>query len=170
MRREHCESPAIACAADYRAGGPIMKSVFNPAVHRELQDRVQRLTPQHRAQWGTMSAAQMVAHLTDSLKMASGELEVAPKKVPIRFSPLKELVLYVLPIPKGLPTAPELIARKPGDWTAEIASLREQLNGLVERGAEALAPSHPAFGTLSPKQWGVLVYRHMDHHLRQFGV
>ncbi len=147
-----------------------MKSIFNPAVHRELQDRVQRLMPQQQPQWGKMSAAQMVAHLTDSLKMASGELEVAPMKVPIRFSPLKELVLYVLPMPKELPTAPELITRKPGEWTAEVASLREQLNGLVERGAEALAPSHPAFGTLSAKQWGVLVYRHMDHHLRQFGV
>jgi hypothetical protein len=147
-----------------------MKSVFNPAVHRELQERVQRLKPQQQAQWGKMSAAQMVAHLTDSLKMASGELECTPKKVPLRFSPLKELVIYVLPIPKGVPTVPELIARKPGEWTAEIADLREQLNGLVERGAEALAPSHPAFGTMSPKQWGVLVYRHMDHHLRQFGV
>jgi hypothetical protein len=147
-----------------------MKSVFNPAVHRELQERVQRLKPRQEAQWGKMSAAQMVAHLTDSLRMASGELECTPKKVPIRFSPLKELVLYVLPIPKGVPTVPELIARKPGEWTAEIADLREQLNGLVERGAEALAPSHPAFGALSPKQWGVLVYRHMDHHLRQFGV
>jgi hypothetical protein len=147
-----------------------MKSVFNPAVHRELQDRVQRLMPRQPPRWGTMSAAQMVAHLTDSLKMASGELEVAPKKVAIRFSPLKELLIYVLPIPRGVPTAPELIARKPGEWTAEIASLREQLNGLVERGAEALVPSHPAFGSMSPKQWGVLVYRHMDHHLRQFGV
>ena len=147
-----------------------MKSVFSPAVHRELQDRVQRLTPQRQPQWGRMSAAQMVVHLTDSLKMASGELEVTPKKVPIRFSPLKELVLYVLPIPKGVPTSPELIARKPGDWTAEIADLREQLNGLVERGAEALAPSHPVFGTMSARQWGVLVYRHMDHRLRQFGV
>lgn len=147
-----------------------MKSIFQPAVHRELQDRVQRLTPQQRPQWGKMSAAQMVVHLTDALRMASGELEVAPKKVALRFSPLKELVLYVLPIPKGLPTAPELIARKSGEWTAEVAELRDQLNGLVERGAEALAPTHPVFGPLSAKQWGVLVYRHMDHHLRQFGV
>lgn len=150
--------------------GRAMKSVFHPAVHRELQERVQRLTSHKQPRWGKMSAAQVVAHLTDSLRMASGELEVAPKKVPIRFSPLKELVIYVLPIPKGVPTSPELIARKPGEWTAEIADLREQLNGLVERGTEALAPSHPAFGTLSPKQWGVVVYRHMDHHLRQFGV
>lgn len=117
-----------------------------------------------------MTALQMVAHLSDSLRMASGEIEVAPKRVPIRFAPLKQLVLYVLPIPKGAPTSPELIGRKPGDWSAEIAGLREQLNGVVERGAEALAPAHPAFGRLSAKQWGVLIYRHMDHHLRQFGV
>ncbi len=117
-----------------------------------------------------MTALQMVAHLSDSLRMASGELEVAPKRVPFRFSPLKELVLYVLPVPKGVPTSPELIARKPGDWSVEVASLREELNGLVERGPEALAPVHPAFGRMSAKQWGVLIYRHMDHHLRQFGV
>ena len=147
-----------------------MKSLFNPRDHRDLQDRVQRLKADIKPQWGTMTAVQMVAHLSDSLRMASGELEVAPRKVPFRYSPLKELVLYVLPMPKGLPTAPELIARKPEDWTAEVADLRDQLNGLVQRGAEALAPEHPAFGALSAKQWGVLVYRHVDHHLRQFGV
>jgi len=76
----------------------------------------------------------------------------------------------VLPVPKGLPTARELIARKPSDWSIEVADLRDQLNGLVQRGAEALAPAHPAFGRMSAKQWGVLIYRHMDHHLRQFGV
>jgi hypothetical protein len=147
-----------------------MKTLFNPRDHRVLQDRVQRLKAEARPLWGTMTAVQMVAHLADSLRMASGELEVAPKKVPFRYSPLKELVLYLLPMPRGLPTAPELIGRKPGDWTAEVADLRDQLNGLVQRGAEALAPEHPAFGPLSAKQWGVLIYRHMDHHLRQFGV
>jgi hypothetical protein len=147
-----------------------MKSLFNPRDHRELQDRVQQLRTDQKPVWGRMSTVQMVAHLADSLRMASGELEVAPKKVPFRYSPLKEFVLYVLPIPKDLPTSPELIARKPGDFTAEVAELRDQLNGLVQRGAEALAPEHPAFGRLSARQWGVLIYRHMDHHLRQFGV
>lgn len=147
-----------------------MKSLFNPRDHRELQDRVQQLRTDQKPVWGRMSTVQMVAHLADSLRMASGELEVAPKKVPFRYSPLKEFVLYVLPIPKDLPTSPELIARKPGDFTAEVAELRDQLNGLVQRGAEALASEHPAFGRLSARQWGVLIYRHMDHHLRQFGV
>jgi hypothetical protein len=147
-----------------------LKSLFNPQDHRELQDRVQRLKTDQTPQWGKMTAVQMVAHLSDSLRMASGELEVAPKKVPFRYSPLKELVLYVLPMPKGLPTSPELIARKPGSWSEEVADLRDQLYGLVQRGAEALSPTHPAFGTFSAKQWGVLIYRHVDHHLRQFGV
>ena len=147
-----------------------MKSIFNSRDHLELHERVQRLTTSQKPQWGTMTPLQMVAHLSDSLRMASGELEVAPKKVPLRFAPLKQLVLYLLPMPKGVPTSPELVRRKPGDWSEEIAGLREELNGLVERGAEALAASHPAFGKLSAKQWGVLIYRHMDHHLKQFGV
>ena len=147
-----------------------MRTIFNPRDHLELHERVQRLSTNQKPRWGRMTPLQMVAHLSDSLRMASGELEVAPKKVPFRFSPLKDLVLYVLPVPKGVPTSPELIARKPDDWSVEIAGLREELNGLVERGAEALAPVHPAFGKMSAKQWGVLIYRHMDHHLRQFGV
>src|SRR4029453_2611428 len=113
-----------------------MKTIFNPRDHLELHERVQRLTTTQTARWGKMTPLQMVAHLSDSLRMASGELGVVPKKVPLRFLPLKQLVLYLLPIPKGLPSSRELIGRKPGDWTTEIAALREELNGLVERGAE----------------------------------
>ena len=147
-----------------------MKSVWNAADHRELQERVARLTPQHQARWGKMSALQTVVHLSDALRMASGELVVAPKNVPVRYPPLKQLLIYWLPMPKGLPTAPELIARQPGDWTEEVAELRRQLDALVRRGTGALAATHPAFGRMSAKDWGVLVYRHTDHHLRQFGV
>jgi hypothetical protein len=147
-----------------------MRSIFNPRDHLGLHERIQQLKTTSKARWGRMTALQMVAHLSDSLRMASGELEVAPKKMPFRFSPLKELVLYVLPVPTGVLTSPELIARKPADWSIEVADLRDQLNGLVQRGPEALAPIHPALGKMSAKQWGVLIYRHMDHHLRQFGV
>ena len=63
-----------------------VKSLFNSQDHRELQDRVQRLNADQKPQWGKMTAVQMVAHLSDSLRMASGELEVAPRKVPIRFA------------------------------------------------------------------------------------
>jgi hypothetical protein len=147
-----------------------MKSVWNASEHRELQQRVERLTPEHAASWGKMTASQMVVHLTDALRMASGELPVAPKNVPIRYPPLKQLLIYWLPMPKGLPTAPELIARKPMEWALDVAELRRHLDEFVGRGPGRAAAAHPAFGRMSPKLWGVLVYRHMDHHLRQFGV
>ena len=147
-----------------------MKSIWNPANRRELQERVGRLTPQSPAAWGKMNAPQMVVHLTDSIRMATGELAVATKKLPIRYPPLKQLLICWLPMPKELPTAPELIARKAGDWNAEVAEFQSQLEGLVRRGPDGLVPEHPAFGRMSPKLWGVLVYRHTDHHLRQFGV
>jgi hypothetical protein len=147
-----------------------MKSLWNAPDHAELQQRVARLTPRHAAKWGKLSAPQVVVHLTDSLRMASGELVVAPKNVPVRYPPLKQLVIYWLPMFKGLPTAPELVARAPGEWNDDIAALRRELDSLVRRGTGAVAPAHPAFGRMSPREWGVLVYRHMDHHLRQFGV
>lgn len=97
-----------------------------------------------------------------------GDLKVAPKKSPIRYPLLKQLIVYVAPFPKGVPTAPELIAREPREWTDEVADVQS----LLERAAASRTdawPEHPAFGTLSKRAWGVLIYRHMDHHLRQFG-
>lgn len=147
-----------------------MKSIWNPQDQRELHDRIGRLTPATPRQWGKMSAPRMVVHLCDALKMASGELPVASKKLPIRHPPLKQLIIYVLPFPKNAPTAPELIARAPSEWTADVTELHTRLDEFVRRGPSAAASEHPAFGRLTGKNWGVLVYRHMDHHLRQFGV
>ncbi len=148
-----------------------MKSIWNDPEYRELQARVNQLTPEHTPRWGRMSATQMVVHLCDALRMASGELPVAPKDNPVlRYPPMKQLVLYWLPFPKGVPTSPELLARAPGDWPAEVADLQAELDRFVSRGPRSTADRHPVFGRMSCRQWGVLVYRHMDHHLKQFGV
>ncbi len=149
-----------------------MKSMWDEGGPREMRDRVARLTPERASGWGKMSAPQMVCHLADSLKMALGELQVASKNLPIRYPPLKQLIVYVAPFPKNAPTAPELLARPPRDWPAEIAELQALVDRFAARGRDAHAPwpDHPAFGTMSHRAWGVLTYRHMDHHLRQFGA
>ena len=147
-----------------------MKSIWKAEDQRALQERVRRLTPAHQARWGRFTAPQMVAHLCDSLRMASSELPVAAKRVPIRYPPLKQLIIYVLPFPKSVPTAPELLARAPGDFAADCAELARRIDAVVEAGPAALAREHPAFGTMNESLWGVLIYRHMDHHLKQFGV
>ena len=147
-----------------------MRSLWDPSARRELRDRLARLTPASERRWGTMSAPQMVAHLADCMRMAQGDLVVPSKNLPIRFTPLKELILYVLPFPKNAPTAPEVISRAPLDWATECASLGTMIEQFGERDPSATWPEHPAFGKLSGKQWGVLAYRHTDHHFRQFGV
>lgn len=147
-----------------------MKSIWNEADYRELCTRVDRLTPQAPARWGRMNAPQMVCHCTDALRMINGDLPAAARKMPIRFTPLKQLIIYWLPFPKGAPTAPELRSRVPQEWHGEVEALRRELAAVVKRGVSGPFVPHPAFGKLTPRAWGVLGYRHMDHHLKQFGV
>ncbi len=147
-----------------------MNSLWEEPARRGLRDRIARLTPAQPARWGRMAAPAMVAHLADSLRMAVGDLHVASKRLPLRYPPLKQLVVHWLPIPKNVPTAPELIQRPPGDWTSEVSALDALLEQFARRDRGGAWPDHPAFGALTGAQWGVLVYRHMDHHLRQFGV
>jgi hypothetical protein len=148
-----------------------MKSMWEAPRQREIRDRVARLSPENRGGWGKMSAPEMVCHLAESLKMALGDLPVMARKIPIRYPPLKQFIIYVAPFPKGVPTAPELIARSPQAWQADVAELQGLVDRFVARANEATPwPEHPAFGKLSRRAWGVLVYRHMDHHLRQFGA
>jgi Protein of unknown function (DUF1569) len=140
-------------------------------VARGIRDRVARLSPDCTARWGRMSTQQMVCHLTESLKMALGELRVEPKRLPIRYPPLKQLVVYAAPFPKNAPTAPELvITATPLPWSDDVARLETLIDRFTSCAADSEWPEHPAFGRLSRRAWGVLAYRHLDHHLRQFGV
>jgi hypothetical protein len=121
--------------------------------------------------WGKMSAPRMLRHLAQAMWMATGELPVKPKKLPLRFFPLKQLAIYVVPFAKGLPTAPELLEGDGESIELARADLHKAIDSfLSHKESGSLAPAHPAFGTMSTRDWGVLALRHMDHHLRQFGV
>ena len=147
-----------------------MKTLWDESSRHELKDRLGHLQGDAQARWGRMNAPQMLKHVVSAMQMANGELETAPKNLPIRFPPLKQLMIYWLPWPQGAPTAPELLNQEPGEWAEGIAQLRAQIDGFGARDRNATWPIHPAFGKLTPKAWGVLTYRHIDHHLRQFGV
>jgi hypothetical protein len=113
----------------------------------------------------------MLAHLVDALKMTLGELAV-PDRGPVllRLPPLRHAIIYWLPFPKGAPTSPVLLARAATDWDGELRDLNELLARFAARRPDDAWPEHPAFGALDGRDWGTLVFRHMDHHLRQFGV
>lgn len=145
-------------------------TLWNSDARKELMARVERLDSSATARWGRMNASQMLAHLTNWMKMATGELSTRPKNVPLRFTPVKQLAIYVLPFPKGVPTAVELITREPEEWSTERSVLLRYLDEFESMHRGKPFPAHPAFGYLTPEAWGVLGYRHTDHHLRQFGV
>ncbi|HEY6065026.1 MAG TPA: hypothetical protein VIY96_02660 [Thermoanaerobaculia bacterium] len=147
-----------------------MKSLYHDVRRRELKERLGRLTPETRAQWGKFDAPRMVVHCTDALQMALGRIPTTPKNLPIRHAPLKQLFVYWLPWPKGAPTAPELLRRTPAEWEAEVSGLLALMEEAGSVPPDFVWPAHPAFGRMSRRAWGVLGYRHLDHHFRQFGV
>jgi hypothetical protein len=151
-----------------RAGD--MKSVWDLAMRGELKLRLSALSENQTPQWGKMSAARMVVHIADSFRSSIGELYVKPKWSPLQYSPLRDWVIYRLPFPKNVPTAPELVARVPGEYAAEVALLESLIDRFATRHREGAWPVHAAFGRLSGDDWGVLMYRHTDHHFRQFGI
>ena len=148
-----------------------MKSIFNAEARTQLHDRIARLTPDSKPAFGKMNVNQMVVHCTGGIDMFIGRLKVAPKSGPLSIPLLRYLVIYVLPWPHGAPTAPELIPpANPGDFRENVAKLQEAMERIGARGSEASFDPHPAFGALKGKDVGALVGRHVDHHLRQFGV
>ncbi len=146
-----------------------MKTLWNETNRRELHARIARLTPTTTPVWGRMNAPQMVAHLAEAVRMATGETPIAMRKTAYRYPVIKHLLVYLVPIPKGLPTAREL-QRVPRAWDVEVADLRGMLEKFAARDRNSPWPPHPALGPLGPHAWGVLTLRHCDHHLRQFGV
>lgn len=146
-----------------------MKTLWNSADRKEMQERARRLQPGAQPAWGRMNAPQMVAHVADQLRMTLGKIQPRIMRTPARFFPIKQLFIYLLPWPKGAETIPELIARAPGQWGTEIDEL-VALIAEFEQHRPAQWPVHPLFHRLSRRAWGRLAYRHLDHHFTQFGV
>jgi Protein of unknown function (DUF1569) len=148
-----------------------MSTAWDPSLRSSFVERAGKLTADAKPLWGRMNAGAMMAHLNDSLRMAFGDLPCKSKKLPLRYKPVRRLFIYYLPMPKSAPTAPELMARCSG---ALLDDERRNFAQLLDRCA-AMTPAskfgeHPAFGDLDYKEYGALIAKHTDHHLRQFGL
>lgn len=150
-----------------------MPTMFDPNDRAAMLARLRRLGPQSERRWGKMTAPQMVWHLGAQLRHCLGEIDVAPRGNALLHSALfKWLVIdSPMPWPKGkLPTSPEYVAFDTGAWAADVAKLTGLLERWTTRGEANAAVVHPAFGALTGSQVGRLVWRHWDHHLKQFGA
>ncbi len=148
-----------------------MSSMWDASVRASFLERATKLTPDTKAQWGKFTASAMLAHVNDSYRMCLGEITVPSKNLPLRFTPIKQLVIYVLPFPKGAPTAPELLKRCDGAVLLdEQQAMRQMFDKLAAVKPGDPLQEHPAFGRLTHEAYGVLMARHTDHHFKQFGL
>jgi len=150
-----------------------MKSLFDTATATQIKERIWRLNSGSNRQWGKMSAAQAMAHCATTMEWAVGD-SFAPRMLIGRIlGPLvKSKVLKEGAVMKrNTPTAKSLLVADERDLGKE----RERLCALIDRftagGPQGCTKyEHTFFGPLTPEEWARLMYKHLDHHLRQFGV
>jgi hypothetical protein len=82
-----------------------VKTLWDARTREELVERIGRLRPDARASWGRMTCPQMVVHVTDAFALYCGEIDVRPRRTPLQYPPLKQAFVYLLPIPRNVPTA-----------------------------------------------------------------
>ena len=148
-----------------------MRSILNQADREEISNRLRSLSASSTGRWGSMGVVNMLQHLRLSARMAVGELAVPSKsKRAFQTFPLKHLILYVVPFPKGAPTAPELKPVNTASFEEERTAVLELLERIGAGPSEGMGPVHPLFGPMTWREWGVATYKHTDHHLKQFGA
>jgi hypothetical protein len=150
-----------------------MKNLFEAARVEEVKERIARLRPDSQRQWGKMNAAQAVAHCSAGLEWAIGD-RIPPRLLLGRIIGriVKPMALgNDEPMRRNSPTVKDLVVQDERDLGTE----RERLCRLIDRFAAAgpkgcTTHPHSFFGPLTPEEWATLMYKHLDHHLRQFGV
>ena len=149
-----------------------MKSLFNPRDRDALARRLAELEPGAQRHWGRMEPAQMLAHCAIALGDVLGERPVKQAFLGKLITPLiRGRIFGGKPFRRDAPTDPTYVVSNPQDFDAERSRLATLIDRVVQRGtAKTEGMVHPFFGRLSGDQWGRLIHKHLDHHLRQFGV
>lgn len=149
-----------------------MKNLFEAPSATEIKRRTETLRPNSEGQWGAMNVAQMLAHCSAWMEMAAG-LALPPRSFIGRIfgKMAKKSILGKEPIRRNMPTDKSLIIEGEKNFAAE----QQRLLGWVDRfskGGPEQCTTHPHsfFGSMTPIEWAIMGYKHLDHHLRQFGA
>ena len=153
-----------------------MRNLFDPILLEETKERIMQLHSESERQWGSMGVAQTLAHCTSGIEMATGVIHA--KHAPFPANVIGRLIKPLFfrddkPMRGGSPSSPELFAAEPAklDFASERSRLIASLDRFGSYGPTGCSRyAHPFFGSLTPKQWAILMYKHIDHHLRQFGA
>jgi len=147
-----------------------IKNLYDSSVKQEIIDRIHKLTSHTQRQWGKMDVAQMLAHVQEPIHVAFGKRELKSHWLLKLIGPLFKSKLYNSePYKQGLPTDRSYIMT---GTIKEFEKEKQQLLELIHNFHESnvIDARHPVFGKFTKDQWGLATWKHLDHHLRQFGV
>ena len=144
-----------------------MKNLLDRSVLNSTLKRLNSLNGSEKRVWGIMTEAQMLLHCRKQIEMALGKIPTKPMfPRPIQW--LSKITFgYYIPWPRNLVTAREMMVTKGESFEIEHEKLLEIISEFIE--ADEFHP-HSIFGNLTKEDWGLIIYKHLDHHLRQFGA
>jgi hypothetical protein len=149
-----------------------MKNIYEQSVLEEIKERINKLTPQSQALWGKMNVSQMLAHCSATVEAATGDRKHPRMLLGRILGPIaKPSFTGPKPFAKSTPTAKEFTITHQPDFEHEKNKLVDLVQRFSSGGAEKCTTHpHMFFGKLTPEEWSIGMYKHLDHHLRQFGV
>ncbi len=153
-----------------------MKNLYDPALLKDVKQRISRLRPDSERKWGQMTINQMLLHCTAGLQMAMGVIN--PRRASFPGNVIGVLIKPLVfgndkPMRRDSPSVPELFTQVSTEGGFDLK--RDELTDTIDRFASTgetccSRHPHPFFGQLQADQWAILMYKHIDHHLSQFGV
>ncbi len=149
-----------------------MKTLFDQAALEESLSRIEQLSPESQGQWGKMNVAQMLKHCSSTMEVARGQRHI--KRMFIGYllgGMIKKHFYNDAPVKRNSPTHATFVVVDEKDFEQEKQTLIEHLKAFTAAGPEGCtSAAHAFFGPLTKEQWGMGMYKHLDHHLQQFGV
>ncbi len=145
-----------------------MASLLQNDEFKSIGARFGKLKIDMKPRWGKMNPARTMWHCAIPIQVALGEKTMRGGPGFLKWGFVRRLVIHKVPFPKNAPTGPELIAPSQADFAKAKADLTVAMNRFKSKGG-GFQPS-PVFGDIDANDWGVLIWRHLDHHLRQFGL
>jgi hypothetical protein len=144
-----------------------MKSILDKTTRDEIIARVNSLDENSTPEWGKMNVSQMLRHCTKWDEMALGKAKYKQSFIGKLFGKmaLKDMMKDE-PSKKNLPTVPSFKIKENVDVAEEKAKWIRLLNEYSHYSDSGFV--HPFFGAMTAEQTGKMVYKHIDHHLRQF--
>ncbi|KZE43881.1 DUF1569 domain-containing protein [Rossellomorea marisflavi] len=149
-----------------------MKDIFNQSHAEEILNRINNLSPNSKPQWGNMDVAKMLAHCSSFQDIAMGNTFPSRGLLGRLIGKFVKPIFYNdKPLPRNMSTIPTILIVDEREFDTEKEKLKQKIINFQNKGTQECANHpHPFFGKLTSEQWGKGIYKHLDHHLKQFGV